>query len=313
MRKGLFSEATPFTQLILTVFAMIACNLLLSFIGILFAPLFFDISLPDIMKMMQTGEIGKNLDLMRYFQTIQGISLFIIPALFLGYLFSGSAAEYFGFRRIAPAGRFGLAFLIMLTAIPFMTLRASLNDMIVFPESLSWLEEKLRNAENAAAETTKLFLGTNTIGGMLFNLFMMAGLAALSEELIFRGVVQKIFIRWTGNIHAGIIIAGFLFSMMHLQFYGFFPRWLLGVMFGYLFVWTGSIWVPVFAHFVNNALIVVASFLINKGYLSEEISDFGSAWSAIPVTIITTTICICLLWRMKKLSKPATQPSPPLL
>lgn len=307
MRKGLFSEATPFTQLILTAFAMIACNLLLSFIGLLLAPLFLDISLLDILNMTQSGTLTKNLDLMRYLQVIQGISLFIIPALFLGYLFSGNVAGYFGFCRTASAESFGLVFLIMLTAIPFINLLASLNEMIVFPESLSWLEEKLRSAENTAAETTKLFLEVNTVGGMFFNIFMMAILAALSEELIFRGVVQKILIRWTGSIHAGIIIAGFFFSMMHLQFYGFFPRWLLGVMFGYLLVWTGSIWVPVFAHFVNNAMIVVATFLINKGVLPEKASDFGADLGAIPVTVVTTAICVCLLRRLFKISKAVPQ------
>jgi len=133
---------------------------------------------------------------------------------------------------------------------------------------------------------------------MLFNIFMIAIVAAIGEELIFRGVIQKIFARWTGNIHLAIIITGFLFSLIHLQFYGFFPRWLLGVMFGYLMVWSGTLWLPIFAHFVNNAVAVLVSYLIHKGTISEGIWEFGANRADIPVTIAATAISAWILWKM---------------
>ncbi len=306
MRKGLLAGYPPFTQLIMTFLTMVVCGLLLTFAGMLFAPLVTGLPLPDVIGMMNNGEIGNHLGLMRYLQTVQSFSLFIIPAFFLGYLFSGSAVEYFGFCKISPGNRFALVLLIMLMAIPCINLLASLNEMIVFPKSLSWLEIKLRNAENAAADITKLFLSVDNIGGMLFNVFMIALLPAVGEEFIFRGVIQKILARWTGNIHVAVIVAGFLFSLMHMQFYGFFPRWLLGAMFGYLLVWSGSIWLPIFAHFVNNTLAVIVSYLIHKGIIPEEIEIFGSSWSEIPVTVITAAICGWLLWRMYRISQQTT-------
>ena len=296
MQKGLLAGASPFTQLIMLVFTMVACFLLFLFAGILLAPLIFGIPISDLMTMVNDNQAESHLNLMRYLQTIQGISLFIIPAFFASYLFSGTAAGFLELERSAPAKWFGVVFLVMLMAVPCINLLAALNEMIVFPKSLSGLEQWFKNFEDAAQKTTKLFLEVDHVGWMFFNILMIAVLPALGEEMIFRGLIQKIFVRWTGNVHVGILISGFLFSLMHMQFYGFFPRWLLGVMFGYLMVWSGTLWLPVFAHFVNNAMAVFVACLIHKGIIPEEIEVFGSTWGDIPVTIVTTAISVWLLW-----------------
>ncbi len=300
MRRGLFGEAPPFTQLILVLFTMVACAMFFMFIGILLAPPILGIPLPQIMNMMGNGEAIHHLNLLRYMQTLQNISLFIIPALFVGYLFSGNVITYFGFRNVVSGKWFVAVFLAIVTVVPFINLLTSLNEMVIFPESLSWLEHKLRTMEDNAAELTKLFMTMDHVGWLFFNILMIAVLPAVGEELIFRGIAQKIFVRWTGNVHAGIIITAFLFSFIHLQFYGFFPRWLLGIIFGYMLVWSGSIWLPIFAHFLNNAMAVVVTYLTQKGYISEELGEYGSAWSAIPVTIVMTAACIWILWKMYK-------------
>ena len=300
MRKALFAEYPPFTQLIMAAFTMVSCGLFFTFIGILFAPLVLDISMSDLMNMISTGKISQNLYLMRYLQSLQGITLFIIPALFIGYLFSGNVAGYFGLCQTVTIKWFLASVLLTVAAIPCINLLGALNEMIILPDRLSGLEQKFRELEDAAQEITKLFLNVDNIGGMFFNIFMMALLPALGEELIFRGVLQKIFIRWAGNIHVAIIITGFVFSLFHMQFYGFFPRWLLGIIYGYLLVWSGTIWIPIIAHFANNALIVTVSYLIRKGHISEEIEFFGASWSDIPITIVALALCIWLLWKMHK-------------
>ena len=305
MRKGLLAGSSPFTQLVMLTFTMVSCFLLCMFIGVLLAPLILGVSITDIVSMLNE-QSGLNLNLMRYLQILQGISLFIIPAFFAAYLFSGDAIGYLDLgrnseletRNLELVKWFGAVLLLMLMAIPFINLLASLNEMIVFPKILSGLEQRLKDFEEAARQTTELFLKVDSMGGMFFNIFMVALLPALGEEMIFRGVIQKIFIRWTGNVHAAIIIAGFLFSLMHLQFYGFFPRWLLGVMFGYFMVWSGTLWLPIFAHFINNAVAVFISYLIHQGTIPEEIEIFGSNYGDIPVTIVATAISAWLLWKI---------------
>ena len=280
------------------LFSMVVSFLLFTFVGILFAPLILNIPLDELMTTLYGNGAGQNLNLMRYMQILQGIGLFIIPAFFAAYLFSGNAIDYMSLRKTASAKWFVMVLLMALAAIPCINLIGLLNEMIVFPKSLAGLEQQLKAYEDAAQQVTKLFLGVDHISGMFFNIFMMAILAALGEELIFRGVLQKILIRWTGNIHAGIIISGFIFSLIHMQFYGFFPRWLLGAMFGYMLVWSGTLWMPIFAHFVHNTMAVILSYMIHKGTVPEEVETFGANWGDIPVTIVATIICVWLFWKM---------------
>jgi membrane protease YdiL (CAAX protease family) len=134
----------------------------------------------------------------------------------------------------------------------------------------------MRITEEEAAKLTETFLKMPTIGSFLFNIFMIALLPAIGEEFMFRGLLQRLLKEWLGNIHLAIFISAFLFSALHMQFYGFFPRMLLGIMFGYLFYWSGSLWVPICAHFINNGSAVIFSYLGQCGFLSGNYEDFGA-------------------------------------
>ena len=304
MLKGLFANSSPLTQFIMLCFTMLICVLLFWLIGVLLAPLVMGIPIAELIT--GNGKEVQSLNLMRYLQIISMLGLFIVPAFLAAYLFSetterstkSNVAGYLSLERASPVKWFGATLLLILAVIPCINMLASLNEMIVFPKFLSGLEERLRNLEETAQQTTRLFLNVDSIGGMFFNILMMAILPALGEELIFRGVLQKIFARWTGNIHIAIVVVGFLFSLMHGQFYGFFPRWLLGVMFGYLLIWSGTIWLPIFAHFVNNTVAVCISYLIQQGTISDKVEEFGANISDIPLTIVATAIAVWILWRI---------------
>ena len=298
MKRGLFVDSPPFTMFVMLGFAMVTCYLLFFFIGLLLAPVILDIPIDELMNVINKGDADNQLNVIRYMQVLFSISIFTIPAFFAAYLFSKNAVSYLGLRQGAPIKWFAVTLVIMLAVIPFINLLVALNEMIVFPESLAGLEQRLKSIEENARETTRLILNVDNVSGMFFNLFMIAMLPAIGEELIFRGLLHKIFFKWTGNIHVTIIVTGFLFSILHIQFYGLFPRWLLGVMFGYMMVWSGTIWLPIFAHFTNNAIAVYISYLIHKGTISEKFEVFGATPSDIPVTIATTSVCLALVWIM---------------
>jgi len=305
MQKGLFDNSSPFVQLVMLAFVMMVCLLLSMLAGILFAPLLPGVSVSELLNAGSDGFTEGGLNLLRYMQVFHGIGLFIAPAFLAAWMFSRNPLQYLGFgfqvsgSRFQVSGfRFFATFLLMLAAMPCINLLVTLNEMITFPEILSGLEHRLKSFEETARRTVELFLKVDAIGGLFFNIFMIAVLPAIGEELIFRGVLQKILIRWTGSVHAGIVVSGLLFSMMHMQFYGFFPRWILGVMFGYLLVWSGTMWLPIFAHFVNNATIVFLYYLIHNGVISDRIEDFGAAGSELPATVLATAFCGWLLWIM---------------
>ncbi|MNY28869.1 CAAX amino terminal protease self- immunity [compost metagenome] len=140
-----------------------------------------------------------------------------------------------------------------------------------FPDFLNRVEEWMRMKEDQMAGLTKAFLKMDTVRQLIFNLFMIAVLPAMGEELLFRGVLQKLLIDSSRNHHAGIWIAAIIFSALHFQFYGFLPRMFLGVLFGYLFYWSGNIWLPIIAHFINNSTVVVVSYLFQHKFINFDI------------------------------------------
>jgi hypothetical protein len=129
---------------------------------------------------------------------------------------------------------------------------------------------------------------------------MIAFLPAIGEELLFRGVIQRIFTSWTRNQHWGIWISAILFSALHMQFYGFIPRVFLGVLFGYLLVWSGSIWLPIIAHFINNAVAVVAMYLIDKGLLSQEIEEIGTTSDSYYMAAVSLLLIVVFMLMIKR-------------
>lgn len=135
------------------------------------------------------------------------------------------------------------------------------NKFVVFPEFLKSFEMWARDYENRLEELTKIFTQFNDTGEFVIALLIVALGAGVCEEFLFRGIIQREFFRGSNNIHVSIWVAAFLFSTMHMQFFGFVPRLLLGALFGYLYYWSGNLLVPMFAHFVNNGFSLLMMYL----------------------------------------------------
>ena len=133
-------------------------------------------------------------------------------------------------------------------------------------------------------------------------MLIIALIPAFGEELLFRGLIQKGLFKSWGNIHLAIWLSAFLFSALHLQFLGFIPRFLIGGLLGYLFFWSGSIWLPILAHFVNNATAVLLSFMINKGVINKELEEIGTQAEQGPMLFICLLSLGLLLYLIKQIS-----------
>ncbi|GAC1308241.1 MAG: hypothetical protein NVSMB24_21580 [Mucilaginibacter sp.] len=153
-----------------------------------------------------------------------------------------------------------LVFAIMFISTPLIEFLSNLNQKMVLPHYLSWMREK----EMEAQKYTEAMLQMKTVWDMIKDLLIIGLLTAIVEEFMFRGVLQTIFVRWTKNTHAAIWITAILFSAFHMQFFGFLPRLMLGVLFGYFVAWSGSVWTSVWAHFINNGTAVVATYLFRN-------------------------------------------------
>ncbi|WP_018341904.1 CPBP family intramembrane glutamic endopeptidase [Cytophaga aurantiaca] len=186
----------------------------------------------------------------------------------------------------------------LLLSLPSITLLAELNQNIHLPESLSSLEKSLRSTEKLAGELTMLFVRVDTPADIALSFVAIAIIPAIGEEIIFRGFCQRELIQQTRNVHLSVWITACIFSFIHFQFLGFFPRVLLGALLGYMYVWSGSLLVPILMHFTNNALTLILLMTYKKGY-----SNFNPESSEeIPYVFVFLTLsaCIAILYNRKK-------------
>jgi len=290
----------PFSQFLFTIFVVLVTFLIVFTLSMLIAiPIFgADTLFSQFTNLDYTNPTTINL--LKYMQTVQSLGLFLIPPIIIAWLFSGSVKTYLHLNRDFKFNLVLLAFLLIIAVNPAINFLGSVNENMRLPEWMAGLEAKMKTMEENAALLLEKFMDVKTMGGLLFNLLMIAVIPAFGEEFLFRGVIQKIFTGWTCNHHWGIWISAILFSALHMQFYGFIPRMFLGALFGYMLVWSGSMWVPVFAHFFNNAIGVIGLFLINKGTIKPEIEKIGSGTEQLPIAIISISLTIMLLYFIYK-------------
>src|SRR5690554_4330881 len=178
--------------------------------------------------------------------TLQAVVAFMLPAYLVIRMSAPAPLEYLklkGEPEIRQKLAFGVfVFIVSYASVSFLN---QWNKGVSLPGALHQVEEWMRSLEDAAMETTHLLLSGGTTLHLILNLLIVAGLAALSEEIFFRGALQQFLGEKFRSGHAAVWIAALLFSMIHFQFYGFFPRLALGALLGYLFLYTGNLWVPI--------------------------------------------------------------------
>lgn len=274
MDLQLLKDSKGLAQFGALLLLIIAFGIFTSLLGILLAVPFVDGNILVRIEMMEFMQNAGDLSLMKYLQILTQLGFFILPAMVFGFLVNKSMAGFFQMKSWPSWSFIGLGVLIMFLANPFNDWLVYQNNLIRLPDFLSGVEEWMRATEERAAETTNLFLKMDNWSDYLINILMIGVLAAVGEELLMRGVLQPLFIKGTRNIHAGIWITAFLFSFIHFQFYGFFARLFLGAILGYMYLYSQNLWVPIIAHFFNNAAAVTFVF-ITKTPLYSTNPDMG--------------------------------------
>lgn len=237
---------------------------------------------------------------LKWLQAAQSISVFVLPVLLAAWLSEEKPAAWLHLDT-APGYRTALwAIVTMLVALPGINLLSYLNQQVVLPEALRPIEEMMQQQEEAAAALIERFLADTSVWGVVINIVVMAVLPAIGEELTFRGWIQgRLEAR---NTHMAIWVSAAVFSFIHFQFYGFVPRMLLGAMFGYVLVWSGSIWTAILMHMTNNATVVIAYALTQDYTASTEwLETFGTAetWWVGCVSIAMTSVSLWLYARAR--------------
>ncbi len=238
---------------------------------------------------------------LKWIQLIQTAAVFLLPPLCMAYLWSEQPLKWLKVKgeRLKVKGEILYAVILMLVALPAINLLGHLNQQMTLPAFLEPLEAWMKAAEENAKVLTEQFLNVTTISGLIINILLMALLPAVAEELTFRGVLINLFqakgerqkAKGEGIPHIAIWCSAILFSAIHLQFYGFVPRMLMGALFGYMLVWTGSLWIPILMHFTNNAMAVILYFVaLRQGWNMDKVDAIGTndtLWLGVVSMVIT--------------------------
>ena len=294
--KGIWASKS-YSSLLYFLPILILSGLLFShIIGSLICNFLFDVSFFSSTHDIYDPENKKLIDAMKLFQLFNAIGVFIIPSIlflhfrgksFYTYLKINSSVFFKGLLSI---------FVMALAMIPVANFLGALNTKLPLPEFLSFLNE----IEAQTLLITEQFLIMDTS----IDLFLMLGLigfvAAVSEELLFRGVLQNLFHEWFGSSHLAIWLSAFLFSVIHLQYHAILPRFVLGALIGYVYVNSGNLISSVLLHFFYNSTLLVMTFFIQHGGIDASWQEVGEEGLML-VLISVLVLGLLLLGRTLKI------------
>ena len=230
----------------------------------------------------------------------QSVFAFIFPAWLTARLFADSPRVYLGFSTCVKFRQFAGVIILMTIMTPLLNAIVAWNAGISLPDSLHGIEQTLRTWEDNAARVTSMILGDTSVLGLVSGILVIGIVTGLAEETFFRAGIQKAMTSSGINAHVAVWTAAFVFSAVHFQFFGFVPRLPLGALFGYLYYYTGSLWVSAFAHALNNSAVVLVSWLEARGCLTTGFDEIGvtGKWSVLILisSIILTLGFLLVFW-----------------
>jgi uncharacterized protein len=293
-------------QLILFMALAIISVIMFSGIGLAAASFLYGVDVFSLSDVVNNLHVRENIEALKIIQALQAIGLFIIPPIVFSFLVSDKPAGFLMLdKKLSLQFSFSAVFL-MLLALPLINWMLELNAHLKLPESLAAIESWMKSSELQAEKITKALLDIHTANDIISVLLVVAVIPAIGEELLFRGILQKMFSKWSGNIHAGVWISAAIFSAFHMQFFGFLPRLMIGALLGYMLAWSGSLWLPILAHFANNASAIVLTFLFNKGVISLDADKIGTEENQLQTllpSVIATGIFIFYLYNRREREK----------
>lgn len=241
--------------------------------------------LPDWM------DTERKINAFKIYQIVGSLGSFALPALFFARFFvKDGIPAFFGLNR-PKLLVLAITLVIAFTCLPPLEFLMQVIKDNFSPETAGEAGKLQENIE----QLQKNMLAAPDLPTFLFNLFVIAVVPAVGEELFFRGGLMQVFYRLFGErIHIAVILSALLFAFIHFEIYSFASIFIAGVIFGYLYYWSGSIWVSIFAHFVFNGTTVLAYYLQGQYPDSSMLADDYSF--DILTVVISTAIFALAMW-----------------
>ena len=297
MYRQALRESKPSTQLLFTALVILVCGIAVMVLSIALGWLIYGVSLTEMQNLVQDATNPKSISVLKFYQTFQSIGVFIIPPFIVAWFLHDNPSIFLQYHKKPELKSVLFVIAIVYFSNPLINWLTEINSNLSLPEWMNSVEIWMQNTEDQATKITEAFLSTTSLTSLLTNIAMIGILPAVGEELLFRGIIQQLFKKKFGNAHAAIWISAALFSALHMQFFGFLPRLVLGAMFGYMLEWSGTLWLPMIAHFVNNTTAVIAYYLMQKGIIGSGLDKTGTSADGSFYLVIVSIIFLFAFFR----------------
>jgi membrane protease YdiL (CAAX protease family) len=258
------------------------------------------ISVDDIGNLLQNpAQVPHAWGYIMTMQLVAHVFTFLVPSLIYWRWVENRKLRDFVYKPRPAFLLFLITLAIVLTSMPFMSLMIELNKGMKLPSNLKVIEDWMSSQEKTIERMTVFLTDFSSWPKLIVAFFVIAVVPAIGEECLFRGLIQRKIFNKTQNMHVGIWVAAAIFSAIHLQFYGFLPRMLLGAAFGYLYWWSSNLWIPIFAHLVQNGSTIIALFLNNRKIIDFDLEKSDSSVSVVG-GLISLLLTAMLLYYFKK-------------
>lgn len=241
----------------------------------------------------------------RLINTLGSLIIFFLPAILFARMVGGHAFSYLGFSKRINHKQ--LLYVLFLTFAGMILSGAlgSLNEQIPLSPALLRKAKALEEAYKAAMMSMATMRNS---ADLILSLLVLAAAPALFEEVLFRGTFQQLFVNWTSSPWVGILLTSLLFSVVHFSYFGFLPRVALGFLLGLIFYYSKNLWLSIFLHFLNNAVVVVQLYVLNKQGkpLNKAMEDTVPLWWG----AIALVLVVVLFYYFRKESQLVLQEKP---
>jgi len=296
--KAIWAYLGPFSQLAGLGLIIIGCLAIGSFLAITLISAVFGIPLALLNPSPENLANPQAVSALLAVQAVSALCMFVIPP----FIFARFTGQELFINRLPGRMSFLVVLFLMISVLPLINLTAMWNSSLVLPEFLNGLEMWMKEKEAHAGLLTEAFLDMQNVSDLLITVLVMAVIPAVGEELLFRSVLQTVLVKWIGRFWLALLVCSAIFSFIHFQFYGFVPRMAIGMLLGYLLHLSGSVWLPIWGHFVNNASAVIAAYCMQHVDNFPNLDLWGTEVQHWPIILISLGFLFGSIFLIRKLN-----------
>lgn len=242
-------------------------------------PLLFMFDIPfDAKSLVEFLDIGTLVQnpygrmVLLYIQGFTALGGFVLSSWLYLRFFTNEHFSALNNQRVKGFMPWLLVVWIILGIMPFTSWLIEWNAGMHLPSYMAEFERWALEKEQKLQALTDFLTNFNSPLEFLMGVVVIALIPAIGEELLFRGLIQRNFQGFL-NVHTAIWLTAIIFSAIHGQFLGFIPRAVLGALFGYLYLWSGNLWTPILAHFINNTFTLVMIYSYHRNFIQYNIME----------------------------------------